>query len=146
MEVTLLVADSATDNKDGTFSALRVGITEVYGPLGQPVGFRIAVIVRLWLEAAENGKHSMRIDIRNEDGKRAGPSARADIEAKGDTAAGIPFVLQIAGSLPHGKYEVDAVVGNQLRATWPLLVRAPRAGERPPAAPPATPPTEPPTQ
>lgn len=129
MEVTLLVADAATDNKDGTFSALRAGITEVFGPVGKPVQFGFAIILRVWFEASESTKHTASISIRNEDGKKTGPEMNVEFTPHQDGAGGVPIVMRINGALPHGRYEVNAVVDGQRRAVWPLLFRAPKADE-----------------
>lgn len=130
VEVTLLVADSATDHKDGTFSALRAGITEVTGPAGQSVKFNIAIILRVWFEASEHAAHKANISIRDQDGKAIGGQANIDMAPPSAVSAGgAPIILNFSGVFPPGHYEVNAVVDGQRRAVWPLALRAQTAAE-----------------
>lgn len=87
-----------------------------------------AVVLRLRVEQAEQGKHEVRILLIDEDGRQAGFEMKGDAHIRIDDgldSAVTNLILQINGlPLPrYGTYHFDLVIDGQLRARLPLRFR-----------------------
>ncbi len=67
MKVKMILAESASNHPDGTFSLLRGGINELYSHRF-PVFFDGAIIIRITCDPAESGPHLLRCVVVDQDG------------------------------------------------------------------------------
>jgi hypothetical protein len=63
----MILAESASNHPDGTFSLLRGGISQLYSHRF-PVPFDGAIIIRIVGDPAESGTHSLRCVVVHQDG------------------------------------------------------------------------------
>ena len=120
MKINVMVADAATYHPDGTVSALRLGITRVFVEKDNEASVSLSFIMQASYAAAEKGKHTLVLTLRDQDGRVIGGEVKAEFSTPGEE--GLTFLppLTFNSKLKRGRYEVDVVADGQLRATWPL--------------------------
>lgn len=121
-----LLCDAATDqhgklNILGAFDTLFAEQVPVVHPA-------CAVAARIRFEGIEQGSHSIRICVIDEDGKSIGPklegnmnvSIRDDVDS---TATNIIMNIQGLKFEKHGQYRIDLAIDNQIEGSLPFYVR-----------------------
>ena len=86
-----------------------------------------AVALRIRFQKIEEGNHSIRIYIIDEDGKGIGPKVEGNINVKiGENidSAGVNVILNIQRLKfeKHGKYRVDLAIDGEIKGSVPLRV------------------------
>lgn len=94
-----------------------------------------AVATRIRFEKVEEGNHSIRIYVMDEDGASIGPKLDGNISVKIQETAGtavVNLILNIRGLefKQFGKYRIDLAVDGNIQASLPLRVNP--APSRPP--------------
>lgn len=135
-----LLCDAATDQQGklnvlGAFDNIFTQKTPVQYPA-------CAVAARLRFEKVEEGEHSIRIYIMDEDGASVGPKLNGNITVRVPENVGTAvanLILNIRGLefKRFGKYRIDLAVDGNIQASLPLRVNqvparpSPHPGESP---------------
>jgi hypothetical protein len=122
---SFLLCDAATDQQ-GKLNILGAFDT-IYVKKAPAIHPACAVAVRIRFQKIEEGNHSIRIRIIDEDGKGIEPNLEGNINVKiGENrdSAGINAILNIQGLKfeKHGKYRVDLAIDGEIKASVPLRV------------------------
>ena len=89
-----------------------------------------AVAVRIRFEKIEEGKHNIRVDVIDEDGKMIIPRLDTNISVKaeadiGSSVANLVLNIQRLKFENYGQYRIDLAIDGQLRGSLPINVREP---------------------
>lgn len=131
-----LLCDAATDQQ-GKLNVLGAfdNIFAQKMPLHYPA---CAIVARIRFDKAEEGEHSIRINIMDEDGVSTGPKPQGKISVRVPDASGTSvanLILNIRGLefKRYGKYWIDLDVDGTILASLPLQVNQvpPRPGPYP---------------
>lgn len=87
-----------------------------------------SIAIRVRFPKIEDGNHSVKINIIDEDGKSIGPKLEGNINVRiGDDVDSIAsnIVLNIQGLKfeKYGQYRIDLDIDNQIKGSLPLYVR-----------------------
>lgn len=128
---TFLICDAATEaggklNVLGGFDVLHAQKMPATHP-------HCAVAVRMRFSRVEEGKHTIRINFVDEDGKEVLPKleTRLDVHlTDGNDSVAKNLILGINGfKLPqYGRYAIDLAIDGRHEASIPLLVKEPPNG------------------
>ncbi len=121
-----LLCDAATDQQ-GKLNILGAfdNIFAKKVPTAHPA---CAVTARIRFEKIEEGSHTIRIHIIDEDGKPIGPKLQGNINVSigddvGSTATNIVLNIQRLKFEKYGQYRIDLAIDNQIKASLPFHVR-----------------------
>ena len=120
MKSTLILADAATGNEDGTYSLLRAGISELRVPTGQPLFFTGALVSRLEATPADKGSYEVSIRFQTDGGELIGKPTSLKFEV-GDTKQSVlNAVMAFHVQLPKlGRYEFSLFIdGKKIDSTF----------------------------
>ena len=89
-----------------------------------------AVAARVRFEKIEEGKHTARINIIDQDGKTIGPKVKADLLVKvpdnmNSLAANLCLNIQRLQFENYGTYRIDFAIDGEVRANLPFRVLEP---------------------
>jgi hypothetical protein len=126
MEIeAFLLCDAATDNQGklnvlGAFDNLWVRQLPVKHP-------QCSIAARVRFEKIEEGHHSVKIQVIDEDGQNIAPKLEGEISirfAPGMDSSVANLILNIQGLelKKYGRYQIDLAVDGQLQASLPLRV------------------------
>ena len=121
-----LLCDAATDQQ-GKLNILGAfdNISAKKMPTMHPA---CAVAARIRFEKIEEGSHTIRIHIIDEDGKSIGPKLEGNVNVRiGDdvdsTATNIVLNIQRLKFEKYGQYRIDLAIDNQIKGSLPLNVK-----------------------
>lgn len=122
---SFLLCDAATDQQ-GKLNILGA-FDRIFTKKIPAIHPACAVVVRIRFQKIEEGNHTIRINIIDEDGKMMGPHLEGNINVKiGENmnSAGINVILNIQGLKfeKHGEYRVDLAINGEFKASVPLCV------------------------
>jgi hypothetical protein len=127
LKSTVILADAASANDDGTFSLLRGGISEVRVIPGSPLLFSGSLIVRLEATPEEKGSYDVAIRIETDAGEPVGeqPRVKFVVGEKGSSVLNAAANMHLL--LPKlGRYEFSVQVdGKKIDKTYLTAVAAP---------------------
>lgn len=126
MEVTLLLADAARAHGDGTVSLLRGGIDRVVSDREDGIGFKASLVVRIRGDVGDAGPHLACVQLISDGEPRRifhTPSQEFQFP---DQGGAYMLVADLAIQFPRrGAYRFEALVDDEVRATWPISVGGP---------------------
>ena len=121
-----LLCDAATDQQ-GKLNILGAfdNISAKKMPTTHPA---CAITARIRFEKIEEGSHTIRIHIIDEDGKSIGPKLQGNINVSiGDKVdsmtANIVLNIQRLKLEKYGQYRIDLAIDNQIKGSLPFHVR-----------------------
>lgn len=87
-----------------------------------------SVVTRIRFEKIEDGNHSVKIQIIDQDGKNIGPKLEGNIFVQTSPeldSSVVNFVLNIQGLKfeKYGQYRIDLAIDNQVKCSLPFHVR-----------------------
>lgn len=109
MKVTLLLAEYAKAEPDGTFTAIRCGISRFTA--GRPL--QVTAVVHVRHDVSEAGKHPFRFAMVDADGKRIAPDIVGELEmaAQGGRTT---LAIQMQANPKAGNYDMQFALDGQL--------------------------------
>lgn len=114
MKPTLILADSASPNPDGTYSLLRGGLNEVRIPSGAPIIFHGSLLARLEATPEEKGTYEVSITFRSDNGEPIGKEPKMKFEVGAVRPSVLNIVMDMRMKLPKlGRYEISMIVGDK---------------------------------
>jgi len=122
---SFLLCDAATDQQ-GKLNVLGAfdNIWARQLPVKHPF---CSIVTRIRFKKSEDGNHSVRIQIIDENGKNIGPKPEGNISVQ--TGSGLDssvanFILNLQGLefKQYGKYQIDLTVDGNIQASLPLRV------------------------
>ncbi len=121
-----LLCDAATDQQ-GKLNILGA-FDNIFAKKVPTMHPACAVAARIRFEKIEEGSHTIRIHIIDEDGKSIGPKLQGNINVRiGDdadsTATNIVLNIQRLKFEKYGQYRIDIAIDNQIKASLPFHVR-----------------------
>lgn len=122
MKGTLVLAESATQHPDGTFSLLRGGIGNVWGPK-PPYGLEGALVIRVLGDMGDRGPHKFDLRFVDSDGKNQAPTINGSFtipEGGGDATMILAFQTQFQAK---GSFSFILRVDNVELDRWTIHVR-----------------------
>jgi len=124
-----LLCDAATDQQ-GKLNILGA-FDNIFAKKMPTMHPACAVVARIRFEKIEEGSHTIRIHIIDEDGKPIGPKLQGNINVRiGDdvdsTATNIVLNIQRLKFEKYGQYRIDLAIDNQIKASLPFNLRGPK--------------------
>ena len=121
-----LLCDAATEQQ-GKLNILGA-IDNIFAKKVPTMHPACAVAARIRFEKIEEGSHTIRIHIIDEDGKSIGPKLQGNINVRiGDdvdsTATNIVLNIQRLKFEKYGQYRIDLAIDNQIKGSLPFHVR-----------------------
>ncbi len=121
-----LLCDAATDQR-GKLNILGA-FDNIFAKKMPTMHPACAVTARIRFEKIEEGSHTIRIHIIDEDGKSIGPKLEGNVNVRiGDdvdsTATNIVLNIQRLKFEKYGQYRIDLAVDNQIKGSLPFHVR-----------------------
>jgi len=121
-----LLCDAATDQQ-GKLNILGA-FDNIFAKKMPTMHPACAVAARIRFEKIEEGSHTIRIHIIDEDGKSIGPKLQGNINVRiGDdvdsTATNIVLNIQRLKFEKYGQYRIDLAIDNQIKASLPFHVK-----------------------
>jgi len=121
-----LLCDAATDQQ-GKLNILGA-FDNIFAKKVPTMHPACAVAARIRFEKIEEGSHTIRIHIIDEDGKSIGPKLQGNINLSiGDDVdsrvANIVLNIQRLTFEKYGQYRIDLAIDNQIKGSLPLNVR-----------------------
>ena len=121
-----LLCDAATDQQ-GKLNVLGAfdNIWARKMPIKHPA---CAVATRIRFDKIEDGNHSVRIQIIDQDGRNIGPKLEGNISVRtgpglDSSVANLILNIQRLEFKDYGRYRIDLAVDRQIMASLPLYVR-----------------------
>ncbi len=121
-----LLCDAATDQR-GKLNVLGA-FDNIFAKKMPTMHPACAVTARIRFEKIEEGSHTIRIHIIDEDGKSIGPKLEGNVNVRiGDdvdsTATNIVLNIQRLKFEKYGQYRIDLAIDNQIKGSLPFHVR-----------------------
>ncbi len=121
-----LLCDAATDQQ-GKLNVLGA-FDNIWTKKVPTVHPACAIAARIRFEKIEEGSHTIRIHIIDEDGKSIGPKLEGNVNVRiGDdvdsTATNIVLNIQRLKFEKYGQYRIDLAIDNQIMASLPFHVK-----------------------
>lgn len=94
-------------------------------PVKHPI---CSVVMRIRFEKIEDGNHSIKIQIIDQDGKKIGPKLEGNISVQtrpelDSSVANLVLNIQGLKFEKYGQYRIDLAIDNQVKGSLPLHVR-----------------------
>jgi hypothetical protein len=127
MEIEAFLLCDAATNQQGKLNVLGAfyNIFAKEMPMEYPA---CAVAMRIRFERIEEGEHTIKVQMIDEDGKSTGPKLRGDIGVR--FADDLDFVvanfvlnIQRLKFEKYGKYRIDLAIDGQITSSLPFIVR-----------------------
>ena len=121
-----LLCDAATDQQ-GKLNILGA-FDNIFAKKVPTMHPACAVAARIRFEKIEEGSHTIRIHIIDEDGKSIGPKLQGNMnvsigDAEGSRAANIVLNIQGLKLEKYGQYRIDLAIDNQIMGSLPFNLR-----------------------
>ena len=121
-----LLCDAATDQQ-GKLNILGA-FDNIFAKKVPTMHPACAIAARIRFEKIEEGSHTIRIHIIDEDGKSIGPKLEGNVNVRiGDdvdsTATNIVLNIQRLKFEKYGQYRIDLAIDNQIKGSLPFHVR-----------------------
>jgi len=133
-----VICDAATDDRGklnllGTFDTIWARTMPAVHP-------QCAVALRLRFTQIEEGSHTLKINVINQDGRQVVPPLEAKVGVRfgesGRSSTARNMILTIQGMKldEYGEYSIDLAIDGRQEASVPLFVKQPPSnGSKPPA-------------
>lgn len=128
MRAKLILAESAVQHQDGTFSLLRGGINALWG-LNPPVPLKGAIVIRIESQLGDGGEHTFDLRCMDTDGKEVLPAISGTLQLH-NRPVEQTLILNFQVAFPYGDLSFVLRIDNQEKDTWRL-----RVAQGPPPAP-----------
>ncbi len=121
-----LLCDAATDQQ-GKLNVLGA-FDNIFAKKVPTMHPACAIAARIRFEKIEEGSHTIRIHIIDEDGKPIGPKLEGNVNVRigddvGSTATNIVLNIQRLKFEKYGQYRIDLAIDNQIMGSLPFHVR-----------------------